>query len=429
MQRDSYSKTPTPGHDASGDDHQPRLRTPRGSGGSQSRPSPSDAPVFEPGAILDGTYRIVRRLATGGMGEVYLAAHERLRGHFAIKVLQPEFARRDEALSRFRREAEVMGGLHHPNVVRVFDFNLSPDGAPYLAMEFVDGPDLGAEMARAEPFVPAEVLSIIRQVASALDAAHAAGIVHRDLKPENVVLVPAPGLPPVVKVIDFGISLCDGSERITAESSVVGTPEFMAPEQALGLREQIDGRTDQFSLAALTYTLLCGSTPFKGENSLAILYAIVHGQPAPFAPQVVWPGTQVEQVLCKGMARDRSHRYDSVLEFSNALNVALSESGALVIAAPTALPTAPSASGSSESLRPQEIELRPEVTVNLRRPRGLMPCLVLLLLGGGFALAFVAEKPPINSGVTAAKNTIESTWRQLSSIVGHPSAVRDFPEQ
>jgi serine/threonine-protein kinase len=293
--------------------------------------------VFAADTVLDGTYRIVRPLAQGGMGEIYLAAHERLPGYFAVKVLQAELAFHPESQTRFRREAEILAGIRHPNVVQVVDFNISMNGIPYLVLEYIDGPDLASDLRGGRKLTPIEVMSIVRQVASALAAAHAVGVVHRDLKPENIVLVPAPGQSPVVKVIDFGISISGVSPRITTDSRVMGTPEFMSPEQALGRREEIDARSDQFALAVLAHTLLAGRPPFRGDTPLATLSAIVHGQPEPLTGRVQWLADEVQWVLRKGMARLRDDRYPAVLEFADALEGALSRSGALGDLTPTAL--------------------------------------------------------------------------------------------
>jgi serine/threonine protein kinase len=319
-------------------------------GSVSSEFAPEFPPIFAADTILDGTYRIVKPLGQGGMGEVYLAAHERLPGYFAVKAMQPQFARHPESVSRFRREAEILAGVRHPNVVQVVDFNVSPQGAPYLVMELIEGQDLDAELRQGRELGPADVISIVRQIASALDAAHAVGVVHRDLKPANVILVPAPGQAPVVKVIDFGISISEWSSPITTESRVMGTPEYMSPEQALGRRNEIDARSDQFALSALAHTLLAKRAPFVGDTPLATLSAIVHGEPEALAPYVSWPAGEVELVLRKGMARSRDDRYVSVLEFTDALEGALARSGALAEPARACPSAVATASGSSPAL-------------------------------------------------------------------------------
>jgi serine/threonine protein kinase len=285
--------------------------------------------------------------------------------------------------------------------VQVLDFNVAPSGVPYLAMELIEGRDLRSEMDRGRRFDPAEVTSIVRQVASALDAAHAAGVVHRDLKPENVVLVPAPGQRPFVKVIDFGLSLPENGGRLTGDHAIFGTPDYMAPEQAQGLREQIDARTDQFALAALAHTLLTGQPPFWRETPVAILYAIVHDEPAGIPTAASWNTKLVERVLARGMAREREDRYRSVLEFADAFEQALVDGSALP------RPTTP------EPLR-AVVGGRTSTTVELPL---LLPPLVRRGVPALFISLAVAGALWGGTGVAAAR----PAWRASVSIDG----VRD----
>ena len=233
------------------------------------------------GIVLQGTYRIIRPLAEGGCGEVYLAAHTRLPGRFAVKLLHRSLVRDKDALSRFRQEAEITSSLRHPHIVQVFDFNVTDSGVPFLVMELLEGKLLSERVRAAGPLDPLTASNIIEQIAGALHAAHARGIVHRDLKPENVMLLGGAGVDDFVKVMDFGISQASWRPRLTEGERVAGTPQYMAPEQAQGLREQIDHRSDQFSLAAIAYTLLTGQEPFRGENPIAVLYEVVHSDPIP----------------------------------------------------------------------------------------------------------------------------------------------------
>jgi serine/threonine protein kinase len=347
-------------------------------------PEPSaarSAPSFEKDQILDGNYRIIEGLAAGGMGDVYVAVHLRLPRRLAIKTLLPEFASRQEWVTRFCREACVLAQLRHPNIVQVLDFNVASNGVPYIAMELIDGVDLRSELDRGRRFEVGEIVSIIRQVASALDASHAAGVIHRDLKPDNVVLTPAAGQLPVVKVIDFGVSLSEGSGRVTGDCTIFGTPDYMAPEQARGLRDSTDARTDQFALAALAYTLLSGRTPFARETPVATLYAVVHEEPAALGSVEGWDAAPVERVLQKGMARERDDRYSSVLELADSLEAALVEGGALP------RPTTP------ESLRLVPLETpptRPARSYRSRviRRRGFPSLLIALLLAGALWAGF-----------------------------------------
>jgi len=279
---------------------------------------------FQPGVVLSGTYRILRPIAAGGMGEVYLAAHERLPGQFAVKVLHRDLTRDADALSRFRCEAEIMSGLRHPNIVQVIDFNITEEGTPFLVMELVDGMDLAESLREGQALPPEQAAHIIHQIASALEAAHACGVVHRDLKPENIMRLSVEGQEDFIKVVDFGISKARRM-RITAEAAILGTPQFMAPEQAQGRREEIDHRTDQFALAAMAYLLLTGREPFRGDTAVTILYQVVHQDPDPISRYVDWPSTRVNEVLRRGMAKDRQGRYSSVLEFARALDEAINQ--------------------------------------------------------------------------------------------------------
>jgi serine/threonine-protein kinase len=292
--------------------------------------------------VVEGRYRIVRALAAGGMGEVYVATHTRLPARFALKALHHDFLRDEDALSRFRGEAEIMAGLRHPNIVQVFDLGETPDGAPFLLMELVEGRDLSEHLRDARALEPRRVGGIVRQIASALEAAHAHGVVHRDLKPENVMLLRLDDDEDFVKVVDFGVSKASWSHRITADTAIIGTPQYMAPEQAQGRREEIDHRTDQFALACIAYALLTGREPFRGENAVTILYQVVHQDPEPLAGLVAWPCGRVEEVLRRGMAKDPEARYPSALAFAHALDAAIDDDvGASAVPATVVAPPPP----------------------------------------------------------------------------------------
>ena len=200
----------------------------------------------ETGALLDGRYRIVRLLGEGGMGSVYLASHVGLGRDVAIKFLHAELVSRDEVVGRFYREAQAAAAIRHKNIIEVFDVGVSPQGEPFLVMEYLEGESLAGLLKRAGPLNLGAACAVMEPVLQALHAAHRKGIIHRDLKPDNIFLAYQQGEPPVVKIIDFGISKFAQGEFDkwrTKTGSVMGTPAYMSPEQARG-SAGLDHRTD-----------------------------------------------------------------------------------------------------------------------------------------------------------------------------------------
>jgi len=239
------------------------------------------------GTVLRNTYEISSVLGRGGMGSVFLARHLRLPGkQVAIKVLRNTDEMGPDVLLRFRREAEIASRLGHPNIIEVLDFDTLEDGSPFLVMEYLQGRSL-AKRLRQGRLPLEEMFAITRQIGAALQAAHRAGVVHRDLKPDNVFLLPdeTGGGGERVKLLDFGISKVIDSKTIQTQDSVLlGTPRYMAPEQAMGKNSEVDARTDLFSLGCIVYEMLVGKGPFAGLNLPEFIYRIVHEAPAPLAP-------------------------------------------------------------------------------------------------------------------------------------------------
>jgi serine/threonine-protein kinase len=276
------------------------------------------------GRVLDNTYRIVRPLASGGMGAVYEAVHARLGAkRYAVKVLHPVFASNPEVFKRFRREAEITSQLGHEHIVEVQDFQVAPDGTAYMVMEYLDGEDLATRIDTRAPLPLADVVRIIEQAASALTAAHAAGVVHRDLKPQNIFLVKRSGRDDFVKILDFGISkVQDSSSLVTRDQAVMGTPFYMSPEQAMGNVREVDGRTDVFALATIIFEMLTGEMAFASDTIPGALYKVVHEQVRPvheLRPEL--PPT-VAQVLGRALAKDRANRTPSAEQLARELAVA-----------------------------------------------------------------------------------------------------------
>jgi serine/threonine-protein kinase len=291
---------------------------------------------YQPGTFLEGTYSIVRRVGEGGMGVVYEASHARLAGRYAVKVLHPEVQKHPELLARFKREAEITSALRHPNIVQVVDFHNPAKGSPFLVMEYLDGEDLGNVMAREAPFSIRRTVDIVAQIASALGAAHRKDIVHRDLQPHNVILLPPDGdLPERVKIVDFGISkIRSVSRRITGTREVLGTPQYMAPEQAEGHATEIDATADQFALAAIAYEMLTGKVAFSGDTLVALAYQIVHATPKPMSAHRPGLPEGLSAVVAKALSKDRRQRFASISDFARSFRLA--SGGAAVDAAEAA---------------------------------------------------------------------------------------------
>jgi serine/threonine protein kinase len=278
-----------------------------------SAPDPDD-PVI--GQVLSGTYEVLRVIGEGGMGRVYEARHSRLANkRFAIKMLHGDLARQPEVVTRFQREAEAASGLSHPNVVGVFDVNTAPDGRPYIVAELLEGEQLGDYLERTGKIGAPLAIPIVRQICRALTRAHEQGIVHRDMKPENVFLVGADGS---VKVLDFGISkLSESSSNLTKTGMVMGTPDYMAPEQARG--DRVDARADIYAVGAILYRALTGRKPFEGLEPMATLTAALVQEPP--RPSIIEPSIPIalELALQHAMAKEPSQRFQTMAELDEAL--------------------------------------------------------------------------------------------------------------
>jgi serine/threonine-protein kinase len=280
------------------------------------------------GTLLNGTYRLERVLAEGGMGVVYEAQHLRLPRRFAVKVMaRPRDARIPDAqwstaLMRFRREAEIAATLSHPHIVEVVDFQVSEGGSPYLVMELLTGEDLSDRL-RTKGRLPAvAALRIITEVAEALDCAHQRGVVHRDIKPSNIFLTKVGVRDDFVKVLDFGVSKLIDSSTLTQERAMVGTPLYMSPEQAVGSQD-LTAQSDLFSLASIAYEALTGRRAFGGSSIPSILYQIVHGPTPTLAGKAPGLNDAVDRVFARALAKRRSERFARATEFAAALAEAL----------------------------------------------------------------------------------------------------------
>ena len=276
------------------------------------------------GGQMVGPFRVVDYLATGGMGEVYLADDTRLGRKVALKLLPPQFTADADRVRRFEQEARAASSLNHPNIVTIHEIG-ETDSLHYIATEFVDGETLREHMANAR-MTTGEVLGVAAQVASALQAAHEAGVMHRDIKPENIMLR-RDGL---VKVLDFGLAKlapwqsaavdADGPTKSLVETnpgSVMGTAAYMSPEQARGL--EVDGRTDIFSLGVMIYEMLAGRVPFGGATTSDVIAAILKDEPMSLARDAPEAPAGLRQLVKRALAKSRDDRYQTVTELSGDL--------------------------------------------------------------------------------------------------------------
>ncbi len=284
------------------------------------------------GSVIAETYHIVEKIGEGGMGAVYLGEHVKIGRKSAIKVMSQALSQDSDAAARFHREAENAARINHPNVCAIYDFGETQDGLTYLAMEFIEGESLTSLLKREGPLGLFRAVSIARQTANALQAAHDLGIVHRDLKPDNIMLTKGRDGSDMVKVVDFGIAKAMGSDEhqtVTRTGLVVGTPEYMSPEQLSG--DVLDGRSDIYSLALVFFRMATGVLPFQADSAQEVMMKRLTDEPLRLrdaVPSERFP-PELQRVLDHGLQRMPQDRTSSAEAFARELHEAAS-------AAPTA---------------------------------------------------------------------------------------------
>jgi len=286
-------------------------------------PSVSADPLLS--QLVAERYRVIRKLGEGGMGSVYLAEHVVIEKKFALKVLAPELARRSDLVARFLQEARSASRIGHENVIDISDFGQTGDGLVYIAMEYLDGKDLGEIVRSKGAMTWTEARDIVLQICRALRAAHDKGIVHRDMKPENIFLIHREGQPHFVKILDFGIAKVMGLDpngpRLTRTGMIFGTPEYMAPEQAEG--KDTDHRADIYAVGCILYHLITGQTPFIAESFMTMLTKHLMEDPVP--PSVRRPdltiSPEMDALVLKALEKDRDKRWQSMAELVEAVSV------------------------------------------------------------------------------------------------------------
>jgi eukaryotic-like serine/threonine-protein kinase len=269
-----------------------------------------------------GHYQLQELIGRGGMGEVWRAYDTKTDRIVALKVLPPHMADDETFQQRFRRESQAAAGINEPHVVPIHGFG-EIDGRLYLDMRLIDGRNLGTILNDTDKaLAPSFAVHVAEQVGAALDAAHEAGLIHRDIKPSNVIVAASGGIKDQAKLLDFGLVLPpagSGAPGLTREGQVLGTPLFMAPEQATGDARVVDGRSDLYALGAVAYYLLTGRPPFEGDDGLAVL--IAHARDPVVPPSRVWADIpeDLERVVLRCLAKAPAERFPDAESLERAL--------------------------------------------------------------------------------------------------------------
>ena len=369
------------------------------------------------GSVIADRYHILKKLGEGGMGTVYLAEHVKMGRKSALKVMNPGMNTDPDAIARFNREASNASRLSHPNICGIYDFGETTDGIIYLAMEFIEGSSLTALIEKAGQLPPSRAASIIHQTADALQVAHDAGIVHRDLKPDNIMVAKNRDGTDLVKVVDFGIAKASSSDaqKVTKTGMVVGTPEYMSPEQLAG--DKLDGRSDLYSLGLVAFNCLTGVLPFAAETAQEAMIMRLTDKPRSLAdvrPDVSWPAA-LQATLDKALVRDVNERYKSAAQFGREFSAAIAdmpmtqvvEAGTMVMNAAAAgkeevPPTRMNAVRPSGKTTPMQVPVAP------KRPSA----------GAGIAPAKAGSKVPMMAGVGGGLALVVGVGLYVSGMTG-----------
>jgi serine/threonine-protein kinase len=356
--------------------------------------------LYDPliGKTIDGRYTVEKLLGQGGMGYVYAARHAIIDKRVAIKVLRKDAAQDENAAQRFISEAKAASKIGHLNIVDITDFGVMPDGHAYFVMEYLEGPTLGRMLLEEKRLAPERVVSIAIQVARGLLAAHQKSIVHRDLKPDNIFVLPQEEAE-VVKLVDFGIARDHSSKkRMTMAGVVLGTPEYMAPEQATG--QETDHRVDEYALGCMMYEMLSGDVPFRGESATQTLTKHVFENAVPLRQRLEGSSVEVSgaliDVIEKMMRKKAVERYNDMREVITALEGAIGPGKATIANILTSQP-------------PREPSQVLDVVPTKKIPKwpAAAAVAVLVVVGGWLAMRSSGETKKVVAQSTAAPPKIE----------------------
>ncbi len=382
--------------------------------------------MLGPGAVIGGgRYKIVRLIGQGGMGEVYEAEHTALRKRVAIKTLSSAIAFAPGARERFLREARAASGIRSNNVVDISDFGMDPDGLVYMVMELLEGTSLEDVLEAEGRLAWRRAVAIAVQVLSALSQAHALGIIHRDIKPANIVLSRASASREHVTVVDFGIAKVlsgDGTPHsLTSTGTLLGSPHYMSPEQCRG--SAIDARSDVYSVGALLYELVTGQVPYDADTFVGILTRHITDplpKPTSIAPDVDLP-ILLEDAIVRALEKDPGDRYQSALEFAEALAAAARTKSATGPTPAATAPTAPEARVAAEPIR-----TAPVAVAGAAEARRVAPT-----AGAGRALPRLSPEQrrglAIGAGVTVAAVAVVAGLLKL--LGPHSASPQDAPRE
>ncbi len=393
--------------------------------------------LYDPliGELVDGRYKIEARLGEGALSTVYAATHELIEKRVALKVLKQDFVADEEIVERFLREAKAASRLSHENIISLSDFGKVPSGAPFFVMELLDGRILSDRLYEGKGMPIPEALRLITEIGRGLAAAHQHGVVHRDLKPDNIGLVRDEDGTEHVKILDFGLAkIAQENRKLTRVGQVLGTPEYMSPEQASG--QTVDLRSDIFALGILLYRLITGQVPFGGDSFMAIISRVLSERPKPprslcQAPELT---PELEAVILRALARQPEDRYPTMDAMLEALRQATS---GLVVKAPPTIRDAAPPTIQDEAPPTIQGEISDGDTsavastwVDPGDSSETPPCLEDRATGPTAVASSVPEEPDLGVGPTVAMDTVDENYTapDIAPPAGMPKPAEWVPD-